>query len=326
MSASAPISVERHHWMDLLRGAAILLVVAWHATVIPDRFGMEMPDVIVTVNTALTPYRIPTLLVLSGMLLPRSLAKPVGTYYAGKARNILWPYLVWTVITALAIDVSLLADPGSWYVGIDHLWFLTTLLVCYSVAPLLRRIPGWLVAFALFGGWLVFLPSLPGVSNWIWSGAYFFLGTSIVRLKIARLPWWIASALAVVAIGGMILAVTGLGTGRLSKAFWIAISLAGIGVLLWAAPRIPRFRATRALESVGRRSIVYYVAHTPVIYVTFTALAALGVTDGWAMYFAIFAVGIAVPFLLTRIPGAHWLFAFGRARAPRNVRAALEEA
>src|SRR6478735_4086004 len=111
MSSAAPSTDDRLHWMDLLRGCAVLLVIAFHASTYPIEFGMEVPDVLVTINVALTPFRLPTLLVLSGMLLPRALEKPLGRYYAGKARNILWPYLVWTVLEGLVVGASLLADP-----------------------------------------------------------------------------------------------------------------------------------------------------------------------------------------------------------------------
>ena len=39
---------------------------------------------LVMINVALTPFRLPTLLVLSGMLLSRALRQALGQYYAGK--------------------------------------------------------------------------------------------------------------------------------------------------------------------------------------------------------------------------------------------------
>lgn len=298
--------------MDLLRGLSVLFIISWHTVTIPARFDLQMPDAIVIVNAALSPYRLPTLLVISGMLLPRSLNKPLGAYYAGKARNILWPYLIWTTITALVINVAALLNPITWYAGIDHLWYLSTLLVCYAAAPFLRPIPGWVVAAALFTLWFVASPQIPGVANWIWFGAYFFLGASLGRLPLARLPWWVAASLAVIAVGGVVAAVTGSGTGYAWKPHWLAISVAGVGLLIWIAPRIPRVRAVRALEAVGRGSIYYYVAHFSAIALLTAAMAALGLAGGWLTYVALLGVGIAVPFALTRIPGAHWLVSFGR--------------
>lgn len=310
---------DRLQWMDLLRGLAVLLIISWHAVTVPLRFGVEMPEIILAVNTSLSPYRLPTLLVISGMLLPRSLSKPLNRYYEGKARNILWPYVIWTLITALTVNASEVLNPVVWYAGLDHLWFLSTLLVCYLVAPLLRPIPGWVVAGVLFGTWFLLSPQIPGVANWIWFGAYFFLGATLGQLGLARLPWWSAALLAVVSVGGVVAAMTGTGTGYAWKPHWVAISLAGVVLLIWIAPRIPRRRPVRVLESVGRASIYYYVAHVPAITLAATGLAALGLPGGWAAYIAMLAVGIAVPFVLTRVPGAHWLFAFGK-RKVRDAR------
>jgi surface polysaccharide O-acyltransferase-like enzyme len=299
--------------MDLLRGLAVLLIISWHAITVPRGFGIDMPEIVVTINTALSPYRLPTLLVISGMLLSRSLDKPLAIYYEGKARRILWPYVIWTLLTALAIwKPSAIADPVTWYSGLNHLWFLSTLLVCYAVAPLLRRVPGWLVAAALFAFWLIAAPPIPGVSNWIWFGAYFFLGSSIARARPTRMPWWAAAALAVVAVGGSVAAVTGSGSGYAWKVHWIVLSLAGVLFLIWLAPRIPRVGVVRALESVGRHSIYYYTAHMAAIALFARALAALDVPGGWLTYLGVLAIGILLPLALTRTPGAHWLFAFAR--------------
>lgn len=305
----------RLSWMDMLRGAAVLLVISWHAVTVPVWFDIDMPSAIVTVNTVVSPYRLPLLLVISGMLLQRSLDKPLGPYYEGKARAILWPYLVWTVLTALAVgSPGALIHPVTWIAGYDHLWYLSTLLVCYAVAPMLRRVPGWIVAAALFAVWFTVAPTVPGVANWVWFGAYFFLGSTFARLDLARMPGWVAAALGVVAVGGGVAAVTGPGIGYVWKIHWVGISLAGVAALIWLAPRIPRGRAVRALEAVGRRSIYYYAAHLAVIALAARGLAALGAEGSWPAYLGVLGLGILVPYLLTRMPAARWLFAFGRTR------------
>ena len=70
----------RMTWMDLVRGGAIVLVVFWHAASVPDQLldGAEPGYYVRKLNAALGPFRIPTLLVLSGLLVERSLAK--GTW------------------------------------------------------------------------------------------------------------------------------------------------------------------------------------------------------------------------------------------------------
>lgn len=130
-------------WMDDVRGTAILLLLLWHASAVPVLFGTEMPEVVRSANAFFMPYRMPTLMLLSGMLLARSLRKPLPTYYAGKIAMVLWPYLVWVIIakaTFLDIEGMPWWHWRAWY-ATTYLWFLFFIGVYYAAAPLLRRLP-----------------------------------------------------------------------------------------------------------------------------------------------------------------------------------------
>ena len=310
------------HWMDLLRGAAVLLVITWHATTLPGRYDIDVPQVAGMVNQALAPYRQPMLLVLSGMLLSRSMAKPLPAFFSGKVRMILWPYLVWTVITCLVWQPQRLADPVTWVAGPDHLWFLTVLLVSYAAAPVLRasRVPWWAVPVALWGGWLLFHPAVPGVANWIWFGGYFFAGAALaphVR-RIVGAPWWVALGLAGVALVGVYGALTGDSGGYAWAPHWVVISLAGVGLLVWAAPRVPRTGFVRWVERAGEQSMVWYVAHVPAISLAAWAWSAAGLPGGWLAYLGLLGVGLVVPWVLARWDAVPWLF-----RLPTRPRVAV---
>ena len=67
---------QRYEWMDTLRGSAIVLMLVWHATAIPALVGIPVPTALIAVNDALLPFRMPTLMFLSGLLLPAALRKP----------------------------------------------------------------------------------------------------------------------------------------------------------------------------------------------------------------------------------------------------------
>ncbi|WP_331927308.1 acyltransferase [Intrasporangium sp.] len=306
------VSSARHTWMDLLRGTAVLLVIAWHSMTVTEGLGVDVPDAITMANQALSPYRLPTLLVISGMLLPRSLTKPVAAYVRGKVRAILWPFLIWTLIMGLLRDRSSLLDPVTWVAGRDHLWFLSTLFVCYLAALALRRVPGWVVAVAAWACWFAFSPQVPGLANWIWFGAYFFLGASLSQAfeRITRLPGTVVAGLAVAAAAGAVLAAAR--SGYQWGAPWLVISLVGVLLLMWSAPRAPRVAVVRALEAMGRSSIYYYLAHVAAILLVGRGLLAAGVESGWLAYLAAFAAGLLGSYALTRIPAARWLFLFAR--------------
>lgn len=94
-------SKARLHWMDMLRGSAIVLVMIWHSSAIPVLYGASMPAPVRAVNMFFLPFRMPTLMFLSGLLLPASLRKPLPVYYAGKFAAIGWPYLIFVLLDRL---------------------------------------------------------------------------------------------------------------------------------------------------------------------------------------------------------------------------------
>lgn len=309
----------RHGWMDLLRGAAVLLVVLWHAAVVPGRFGIEAPLGAVLVKRLLSPYPLPIFLILSGILLDRSLAKPLRAYLSGKVRAILWSFVVWTVITCLLWQPARLLDPVTWYAGADHMWFMTTLMVCFLVAPVLHalRIPWVVVAAGLWTAWFLLPLALPGVANWVWYGAYFFLGAALGGhvTRIASAPRWVVFVLAAVVMVGVAGVLTG-SQGYAWRPHWLVISLAGAGLLIWGAPRIPEGWVRRRLEEAGRVSIVCYLAHVPAILLVGPVWTALDLPGGWFAFVAFATAAVGVPWLISLWPPAWWLFRFrGPARS-----------
>jgi len=84
--------------MDLLRGGAILLVIAHHLRLVQQAWDGSTPHLMVVLSEATAPFRMPVLLFASGLLLARSLQKPTGRYLTGKARALLWPWLLWSAV------------------------------------------------------------------------------------------------------------------------------------------------------------------------------------------------------------------------------------
>ena len=94
---------SRMTWMDAMRGFAVLLVMFTHTYTMPQGLDATFSSVaFANVVQVFQSWRMPMLVFLSGVLLPRSVSKPLGTYYRGKAERILWPFLVWMVVLALA--------------------------------------------------------------------------------------------------------------------------------------------------------------------------------------------------------------------------------
>lgn len=303
---------SRKTWMDLLRGLAVLLIVAYHASVLPGSYGLSVPAVVNEVNVALSPFRIPTLLVLSGLLLPRSLARRPGRYFTGKLRAILWPYVVWLVVDSLVRgDLTVLADPELWMDG-SYLWYLNTLLAGYVIAWVARRVPALVMTVALLLIAVVVEAQSGPLIRILWYGAYFFFGSWLAD----RLGAWqragpiIPAGLGVVAVAwGVVVAAQSTYAPKGLLAF--PLSLAGVLVLLWLAPRTPRPRWVRALEYLGRNSIVVYTVHMPAILVAWIGLKSLGVTAVWVVMLGLFSAGVVASVVLIHWRQCFfWLFEF----------------
>ena len=283
----------RMEWMDELRGAAILLVIAHHVLTIPAVLGGTSPSW-QPVMDALLPYRMPLMLVLSGLLLSQSLRKGPRVYYGGKIRKVLWPYLLWIVLTALVLlRPDVLLSPWTWIGGAWHLWFLAVLLACYLVAPLTRWFPAWMWPVPM----VVLAQSVDtgAFERILWFGAFFFAGAALLPY---RDRWQAVRPVAPALLGvGAVAAGVWIATGGAweDQSPWaFLVSAAGILALVWIASRLPRMPL---LATVGRQSIVYYLAHFPVIGVAYLVI---GDTSWWVLGPVLAVVGYGVPWLMSR--------------------------
>lgn len=323
-TATSGSTTERIHWMDSVRGTAIILLLIWHASAVPEMLGVEMPEAIRAANAFLLPFRMPTLMLLSGMLLAKSLSKPLPTYYAGKFAMILWPYVIWVLIAkATFLDVEGMPwwHWRAWY-ATSYLWFLFFIGVYYLVAPAFRRLPGW-VPVAAAGVLGAVLPYGTTEQRLAYFAVFFFAGAWLARHRpvldsLTRRR--VALPLAVVAIAFGVAAA--LWTDQLQYAVWGApFSLAGSLCLAALYSSLERaHRPLRRLRFAGRSSLVYYVSHFPVMAllsqwtletVPPLVLAAINLV-------AAVVIGTLLALAKERIPVC-WLF-----RAPRPLTRAVE--
>lgn len=313
----------RMEWMDTLRGVAILLMLLWHATAVPRLHGIEIPAALAAVNDALLPFRMPTLMFLSGLLLPRSLSKPLGTYLRGKVALIWWPYLLWVVLfLAMSGTQTPLWHPKL-YIAKGYLWYLFFLGVYYAVAPLLRRVPWVVVTVGLLAASFVVDDDV--AHRLLYFATFFFLGAWVGERgddlvgRVGRSR----PAVVVLVVGAGALAVASGVLGLRYLSVTVPLSVAGIVLAVLGARRLPS-AATGALRFVGRRSIVFYVVHFPVMQLVATGLAAVG-APWWGAVPLLLAAGVAVswPLAVHRDHRAvRWLFempgvAVRRPAAPR---------
>ncbi|SLN04030.1 Mll2248 protein [Corynebacterium xerosis] len=319
-------SGRRLGWMDTVRGTAILLLLLWHANAVPQFFGTPMPDIVNSANAFFFPYRMPTLMLLSGMLLARSLKKPLPVYYAGKLAMVLWPYLIWVIIAKIVF----LEQPGvpwwhwhAWY-ATSYLWFLFFIGVYYAAAPLLKRLPPWApIALGAAAGVLLEQGSMEQRMGYF--AVFFFAGSWIASSpglidKLARPRAAILLGIPALAFG----AASIIWTESLHYSVWGApLSIAGALALVavFARPHVDG-PVAQGLQFLGRSSIVFYVSHFPIMAMLSRSLLAEGsflLLASLNLAAAILLGGLLAMYKSTR-PVA-WLF-----RAPHWITGATRSA
>lgn len=328
----------RVEWVDVAKGVAIVLVVLYHSTLFLDRAGLA--SFWAVLNPALETFRMPLFVFTAGYFAPRAISLPFMGMVRRRGWQLLWVYVLWSVVYVLAVQVL----PWSWaggdrpplsgawsmlWVPNASMWFLYALLL-YSVgAWALRRLPVWaqmLLAAALSvvagSGWLP-------VDDVTWRKIamhfVFFLlalhfGGRADALRPSRWLWllvplFVALNLAAVYLG--LLRVPGLR---------LVLSLYAITIGVMCSKALVTTRLSSAMTYLGAHTLPIYVLH---YYPIFLMVAALHSRSGWAEPFApvlppvvaglAVLVVLGVHLFLRRIP---WLWKAPPLPSPRRTRAA----
>lgn len=317
---------QRHVWMDAVRGMAILLVVLYHADALMVEHGLEPPRGLHLFNEAMSPYRMPLLVYLSGSLLQRSLSKPWKVFALGKLRNIGWPYVVWSLVTlAVTTGLTVRALIGIVVIPPTFLWFLWFLMAFYAIGWVCHRLQldpllvamGALVASA-------FLPEFARASRFAFLLAFFMLGHAVVSRRIdPQLSRGARHVIVLVCIAGVALVSTleVLDTVEVRYDPVFAFGPVALVVLVQlASPLYATSRWLRPLEYVGRSSMVFYVSHYPIQSLVLREIDGVGADPpSWVVYASAAGLSLVVGFGLCRLrevwPRAGWLFACPARRA-----------
>lgn len=346
--------VGRRDWMDVVKGAAIIMIVAYHVSLFLNSLGMDAAGV-GRARIVLDLFPMPAFFLISGLFQTRIQSWSFADLWRRRLRQYLYLYVVWSLLrfvfylivpnvradgagTAASDPLALL---GILVWPISSYWFIYALFVFTLVLWASRVLPAWvLVAAALVASTLM-SAGLIDTENVGWNRmieyfVFFVLGATFQRRIHAAVerttPLVIVGS--IVAFAGFAAFATFVPrvAGIPGVAFIGQVLVVAAGFTL--ATRVARVRPLGWLSYIGVRSLNVYLVHIFVI-----ALLAIGLSHiaGWldtlpgrgllvigAMTAIVTALSIVITRYLTRVS---WLFVypFGRSAQARAARANARE-
>ena len=292
---------DRMAWLDVARGAAMLLVILTHAFAAVQTVA-EPWRPLALANYALATVRMPLFFFCAGLLAHWGLAKPWGTVLRRRVWVLLWAYAIWTLLTfAVASHLPLLpwaprppeAATLLW-APYGNEWFLYALILLTLFARALRPLP-------MAGQAAATLAAIAALHVWAAGGtdplaaadvplrlSDYALGAFMLGVWMA--PWVVAAlarpgAVRAAFVGGaaLWLGAMGLRMADLEPPTLVS-ALPGMAAALalstWLAAVGP---LRRALGWVGRRTLEIFLAHQAFVALGLAAATALGLGPNAAL-------------------------------------------
>ncbi|OHV12168.1 hypothetical protein BH688_05825 [Kushneria phosphatilytica] len=303
-------SSGRFEWMDALRGIAIFMVVYLHSA---DSMSIKFPELssaFLQFNAIMTPFRMPALMFLSGLLVFSSMGKGSRRYFRGKAVNILYPYIIWSLIGYVLYILRahyLGKEPVDFWSSfflhpMMHLWFIYYIMIYYVIAFFLLK-TNRLLCFALVMSSYTAMYYF-GFEKFGYYMVFFMVGGLLgIRLQafrqfIERAGWSLLLPVGVMGVWvwlvheGVIDNVYGYDLLQMSMAFIVITLLLKVTMLAAVAPLL------RPFQWFGRNSLAIFLVHFPFTWVAPVLMTRFIDSDPDLVFPFYFAVVLGISALL----------------------------
>ncbi|MCI9857103.1 acyltransferase family protein [Microbacterium proteolyticum] len=342
--------VGRRDWIDVVKGVAIIMIVAYHVSLFLNSLGMDAAGV-GRARIILDLFPMPAFFLISGLFHNRISGWSFADLWRRRLRQYLYLYVLWSVLRFLFYLVvpnvradgagASASDPlallGILVWPISSYWFIYALFVFTLVLWLFRSVPPWvLVALALVASTLM-SAGLISTGNVGWNrmieyfvffviGAAFhrWIHSTVERTTPVTIVLSIAAFAAFAAAATLIPRVASIpGVAFLGQ---VLVVVAGFAL----ATQVTRLKPLSWISYIGIRSLNIYLVHIFVI-----ALIALPLSPvarwldtlpgrGLIVILVVTAIVTALSIFVTRyLTRVSWLFVypFGRSSAARTARA-----
>lgn len=325
LAPQPPPRSQRIDFVDYAKGFGIALVVVGHTLRGVVGVVFEAAPWTGVLDRWIYAFHMPLFFFLSGLFIERAVAKPWGVSLGTKAKTILYPYVIWSVLQELLRAASGIRDTpltDLWrisYEPVMQFWFLYVLFLLSMGYIALRKGRGTVALFFAItvALWLL---ELAGVELGPWSviytlranGIYFALGAIAQAQGTLRL-------LEGRSRGGL-LAVAAAGFGAIAGVVWLTLptpaaldlmplpkvlvlplAIVGMGASLALAKAMEGLAALGVVKHWGARSLEIFVAHTIFSAALRVLLQKLGIEVPFIHLLAGTAIGLYGPIALAEL-------------------------
>lgn len=307
-------------WVDVAKGAAILLVVVHHTIIFLEAVGFPMGP-IVKANNVLVTIRMPLFFLAAGLFALGPVSGSWRSLWSRKISLLLWVYVVWSVVRFVffsvvpwpldSSDAGTLSSLLSIFVlPSGGLWFVYALALFFVIARATRtQSPGVLLAVsgilsAVVGSGLI----STGVYEWDSMATYlvFFLAGCHLRGRIVDtvdritvpLAFGLVVVFAVASVGSYLFDLQDIPGVRLATSF------VGVTGALVVARLVSDSQVGRQLQYLGRNTLPIYLIHYLAIAGIVVALPTFGggsLAVSGALVLVISAVAVAISLGIYRV-------------------------